>query len=255
MTASFEPQKPINNALGKLPIIKLLVDHGAQVTGEDLFSILNRSGNNFEAADYIMQKCGDKIDLNAKCVFGMTTILQQMVQNKEVERVEWLLAHGANAKETTTDPQLQQVPLFSTVCEKNDANNPKSLKILESFLKHGADANAVCKIPGGQVSVLGKCINADLYDHALMLLQHGAKGDAVDSAGCPLLYTLAERSAAPENAGKQDKLLQVADALVKNGAKTSQKAKGCAALKSWAKETPGGKPRVSAEMLKWIEAH
>ena len=48
---------------------------------------------------------------------------------------------------------------------------------------------------------------------------------------------------------------QVADALVKNGAKPTKKGKGLPSLKQWAKEKPGGKPRTSDDMLKWIETH
>lgn len=263
MTKSIVKESPINNALGRPAIIKLLVDHGAKVTAEDLFNVLNRSNGNFEAADYIMEKCGDKLDINAPCVMGMMTMLAQMTQNKEVDRVEWLLAHGANANERMMlGGQMNAIaagnaePLFVAFCCNAQSSAPdKDLKMLESFLKHGADANATCKTPGGVISVLAKCISNDLFDHALLLLQHGAKADGLDSGGRPLLYTLAERSSFPQNAGRQDKVLQVADALMKNGAKPTKKGKGLPSLKQWAKEKPGGKPRTSDDMLKWIETH
>ena len=248
MMQSFSRESPINNALGRPAIIKLLVDHGAKPTAEDLFNVLQRTKDNFEAPDYIMEKCGAQIDLNAKCIFGLATMLQQMTQGREADKVEWLLAHGANAKALDKDIQGLEVPLFFAVCEKDDANDPKSVQILESFLKHGADANAVCMTPGGKIPLLAKCINADMYDHALVLLKYGAKADVPDSGGRPVLYTLAERSACPQNAGRQDKILQVADALLKNGAKP-------APLKQWVGEAADGKPRASSEFLKWIGEH
>ena len=71
--------------------------------------------------------------------------------------------------------------------------------------------------------------------------------------GAPLPYTLAECSALPANAGRQDKVLQVADALLKNGASTAQAAPGLPPLKQWAAETADGKPRASREFRAWLE--
>lgn len=70
------------------------------------------------------------------------------------------------------------------------------------------------------------CIGSGLFDHALLLLKYGARADVADAAGRPLPYTLAEQSALPANAGMQDKILQVADALLKNGASATQAAPG-----------------------------
>ena len=106
---------------------------------------------------------------------------------------------------------------------------------------------------GTSQPVLAACISADLFDHALLLLRYGAKADVADAAGRPLPYTLAERSALPANAGRQDKILQVADALLKNGASTAQAAPGLPPLKQWAAETADVKPRASREFRAWLE--
>ena len=50
-------------------------------------------------------------------------------------------------------------------------------------------------------------------------------------------------------------VLQVSDALMKNGAKPSKKPARLAPLKPWAKESVNGKPRASAEFLKWMDQH
>lgn len=79
---------------------------------------------------------------------------------------------------------------------------------------------------GTSQPVLAMCIGSGLFDHALLLLKYGARADVADAAGRPLPYTLTEQSALPANAGMQDKILQVADALLKNGASATQAAPG-----------------------------
>ena len=256
MAPSMFPEKPVNSTLGRLPVIRLLVEHGARVTPEDLFSILNLNGNHLDAADFIMQRCGDKLDLNARCVMGWDTMLGQMTRNKEAEKVEWLLAHGANARETTGAAGRKEQPLYALMFSPGYAQDPKSLRIVESFLKHGADPDAAVDSAGGKpLSVLAGCIGRDQWNFALLLLKYGAGADGTDAAGRPLLYAVAERSAFPANAANQATLLQLMDALVKNSASVADSAKDLPPLKQWAKESPGGKPRVSPDMLQWIESH
>ena len=260
MRQESEPHKPINHTLGNPALVKLLVDRGATVTAWDLYSVLNLNRKTREGADYIMEKCGDRFDINTPCIFGKMSILAMMTQCREAEIVEWLLEHGANPNERVADGTAGNAlrestapALFAARCCRSGSADSKDLRILESFLKHGAAPDSATRTNGVNMPVLAACISADLFDRALLLLRYGAKADVADAAGRPLPYTLTERSALPANAGRQDKILQVADALLKNGASTAQAAPGLPPLKQWAAETANGKPRASREFRAWLE--
>ncbi|MCQ2364816.1 MAG: ankyrin repeat domain-containing protein [Akkermansia sp.] len=267
---------PIEAAGGNPAIVRLLQSRGAAQGGakgpaqgtllspQVLLELLSQE-DGIAAADEALAKVPQPIDWETPATDLGQTLLQHFVRERNVKVVAWLLEHGADANapaqlsSQNRNSLRGSYPLFYELCchSYDKADAPNNAALLELFLKHGADPNYTEKDLGGQARCpLGDCINCSRFDLALLLLQHGADGN-ITTGMTPVFYTLTSRSGLPENADKQDLILQVADALIEHGADPKQSAgKPWKTIKehTFFKDRKGNYT-TSAPLRAWMEKH
>lgn len=249
---------PLEAAQGNPDIVQLLADGGAPLTTAVFGAVLKQEGG-LAAANALLTKHKPALDWDVDCPLFGGSLLQYFSQEKNVEVVDWLLDRGADVRVTESAKRATDAPRSVLLwrcfaCEPNlrrdAAQNARDYALLETFLKHGLDPSyAETDLGGNSLSLLGNCISNGQFDLALLLLQHGAKGN-ITCGGIPVFYKLTELSDRPENADKQATILQLADALVEHGANPAQNAK-----KPWPPIKAYIQKHTSDSMRRWMEKH
>jgi ankyrin len=176
-------QTPLHVAsyFGKLDIVQLLLDHGANVDALDKFGktplhYISKSKNKSKAVGIdvaqLLLKHGGNVNAETK---NQRTPLHVASYFGKLEIAQVLIEHGANvnASEFFGETPLHYVSRGE--CDSKEANS-----VVQLLLKHGGDVNAQTKqqwTPLHVASYHGK------LEITQLLLKHGANVDALDEFG------------------------------------------------------------------------
>ncbi|MCI0391102.1 MAG: ankyrin repeat domain-containing protein [Acidobacteria bacterium] len=186
------------NAGVQLPLMELLIDHGAIIDGPDGGSAVNGCLHNGrgEAAEFFASR-GARLDLEGAAGVGQLDVVKSFFKN------------DGSLKSPATLEQMRDG--FAWACEFGRTS------VVEFLLQLGSEVDAKLK-HNGQTGLHWAAYGGHV-DTVKLLLQHGAPVDAKDDTygGTPLGWALYAWGA-PENAKRAD-YYEVVALLVRAGAK------------------------------------
>ena len=183
-TADLRGRTPLQNACSKayIDVVRVLLEFGAEVNvdGPDMASPMHIAAGS--GAVSIMQMLADKnADVNLKTKVAPTgrTPLHCAARRKEMEPVLWLLEHGVNEIDPSTQDGL--TPLHYAAHEVSST--------FRVFLERGADIKK--KSNEGQTALHIACASSSL-EFVRVLVGKGAEIQAVDSEGYTPIHKAAK---------------------------------------------------------------
>jgi ankyrin repeat protein len=183
----------------QLPLMDLLIAHGATIDGPDGGSAVNGCLHNGrgEAAEYLANR-GARLDLEAAAGVGRLDVVRSFFND------------DGSLKPTATEKQ--RTDGFAWACEFGRSS------VVEFLLRTGIDVNA--KLPHDRQTGLHWAAYAGHADTVRLLLAHGAAVDSRDDSydGTPLGWALYGWGAGPRPAGRGSYYEAVA-LLVRAGAR------------------------------------